>query len=87
MHGQELRDRESQDRRKGEKKSAGVEKELRLCITRLKIQVHLTELGLEWQKPKAALGRKMVTTEHFDVGQHGIEGLLYSMSFNLGKSP
>ena len=34
-----------------------------------------------------ALGRKMVTTEHFDVGQRGIEGLLYSMSFNLGKSP
>ena len=87
MHGQELRDRESQDRRKGEKKPVGVEKELCLCITHLKIWVHLTDLDLEWQKPMDALGRKMVTTEHFDVGQHGIEGLLYSMSFNLDKSP
>ena len=68
-------------RRKGEKKPVGMEKELRLCVTRLtKIWVHLTMLGLEWQKPMAALGRKMVTT------QHGIEGLLYSTSFNLGKS-
>lgn len=31
-------------------------------------------------------GEENVTTEHFNVGQHGIEGLLYSMSFNLGKS-